>query len=343
MAVLETGVSYYGLSYVEHARRDFQEMLDHNCTAVLLALSEFDLDFWRPNIREVALAAREMGLTVYLDTWGIGKWFGGEPPSLFLTNNPGNRQVSAFSNEALPAACFNTAAFREYFFEQCDWLAREVEADGFFWDEPHYALPKGYASITGGAGDDWTCRCATCRRMFEARYGYEMPRQLTMEVKRFRQERALDILETASSRIKAARPNAKIICCVHATLGTYYVTENRGYDNWDKVAASKACDVLSTTILSYQLPRGFFRSITERTVEVAQRHGVGNQRWIMGYYQQPENLEEITDIARLYADLGVESLFAWTYRGGHGTVLAAPKALELWDAVGRAYGAVLQR
>ena len=53
---------------VEHARRDFQDMLDHNCTAVLLALSEFDLDFRKPAIRETAQAAREMGLTVYLDT-----------------------------------------------------------------------------------------------------------------------------------------------------------------------------------------------------------------------------------------------------------------------------------
>ncbi|MBN2291241.1 MAG: hypothetical protein JXM70_02385 [Pirellulales bacterium] len=343
MAVTETGVSYYGISYVEHARRDFQEMIDHNCTAVLLALSEFDLDFRKPAIKEIAQAGREMGLTVYLDTWGIGKWFGGEPPSLFLTNNVGNRQVSAFSDEPLPAACFNTTAFREYFFEQCDWLAKEVDADGFFWDEPHFALPKGYASITGGAGDDWACRCPFCRKQFEAQYGYDMPRQLTMEVKRFRHDRALDILETVSRRIKAIRENSKIICCVHATLGTYYVTENRGYDNWDKVARSDACDVFSSTILSYQLPRDFFRSITKRTIEVAKRNGVGNQRWIMGYYQQPENLDEIVDLAKLYADLGTESLFAWTYRGGHGTVLAAPRALELWDAVGRAYGEVLKR
>ena len=137
-------------------------------------------------------------------------------------------------------------------------LAREVNADGFFWDEPHYALPKGYASITGGAGDDWSCRCAFCQRMFEEQYGYAMPRQLTPEVKRFRHDRALDILETASQRIRQIRPTSKIICCVHATLGTYYVTENRGYDNWDRVAGSTACDVFSTTILSYQLPRSFF-------------------------------------------------------------------------------------
>lgn len=39
--------------------------------------------------------------------------------------------------------------------------------------------------------------------------------------------------------------------------------------------------------------------------------------------------------------MGVESLFAWTYRGGHGTVLAAPDALQMWDALGEAYGEVL--
>lgn len=343
MAVQETGVSYYCPTYVEHARRDFQEMLDHNCTAVLLALSEFDLDFWFPNIKAIAEAGKEMGLKVYLDTWGIGKWFGGEPPSLFLTNNPGNRQVSAFTGEPLPACCFNTKAFRDYFFDLCEKLAREVEADGFFWDEPHYALPKGYASITGGAGDDWSCRCPVCQRMFEELYGYEMPRQLTAEVKRFRHDRALDILETASRRIRQIRPASKIICCVHATLGTYYVTENRGYDNWDRVAASEACDVFSTTILSYQLPRTFFRSITERTLAIARKHGKGCQRWLMGYYQEPEDLDEINKIIHLYAELGVESLFAWTYRGGHGTVLAAPRALEVWDTIGRAYGEVLGR
>lgn len=341
MAVKETGVSYYGISYVEHAEQDFKEMIAHHCNAVVLALTEFDIDFWFPNIKEIAKRAKDRGLKVYLDTWGIGKWFGGEPTSLFLTQNPGNRQVSALTGEPLPAVCFNTPAFRNYYFEICEKLA-EVEADGFFWDEPHYALPKAYASITGGAGDDWTCRCPFCQKLFEAQYGYPMPKQLTMEVKRFRQDQALDILETATRKIKAIRPTSKMTCCVHATLGTYYVTENRGYDNWDKVGRSIACDVFSTTILSYSLPRSFFRSITQRTIDTAKKYGKGNQRWMMGYYQEPENLDEIGEIARLYAEMGVESLFAWTYRGGQGTVLAAPHALELWDALGRAYGEVLE-
>ncbi len=341
MSVKETGVSYYGISYPEHAERDFKEMIDHNCNAVILALSEFDIDFWFPNIIEIAKVAKNLGLKVYLDTWGIGKWFGGEPPSLFLNNNPGNRQVSAFTDELLPAACFHTSSFREYFYRICEKLAEEVPADGFFWDEPHYALPKSYASITGSAGDDWACRCPICKRDFNERFGYEMPRQMTPEVIAFRQDNALSILVEASKRIKRIKPQSTIVCCVHATINNYYVQEKRGYDDWNKVCRVDEFDVFSTTILNYSLPRTYFRDITQKTLDVANKYGKGSQRWLMNYHNQPEQLEEIKEIVHLYANMGVESLFAWTYRGGHGTVLAAPNALKMWDMLGEGYGEVL--
>lgn len=341
MSVKETGVSYYGLNYPEHAKKDFLEMIQNNCNAVILALSEFDIDFWFPNIVEIGKVAKDLGLKVYLDTWGIGKWFGGEPPSLFLTNNHRNRQVSAFTGESLPAACFNTKAFRDYFYGICVKLATEVDADGFFWDEPHYALPKSYASITGGAGDDWSCRCSVCQEKFRETYGYEMPQLLTKEVIAFRENEALEILKYASELIKEIRPESRIVCCVHATINTYYVKEFRGYDDWDKVGKIESFDVFSTTILNYNLPRSYFKSITQRTVDIAKKYGKGSQRWIMGYFNEPENLQEIKDIVRLYNEMGVESLFAWTYRGGHGTVLAAPHALELWNILGEAFGEVL--
>lgn len=343
MSVKETGVSYYGLSYPEHAEKDFKEMIDHNCNAVLLALSEFDIDFWFPNIIKVAKTAKDLGLKVYLNTWGIGKWFGGEPPSNFLTNNTGNRQVSAFTGETLPAACFNTEAFRDYFYSIVEKLAAEVDADGFFWDEPHYALPKSYASITGGVGDDWACRCRVCKQKFKNRFGYKMPKVMTKEVINFREDQALEILEQAALRIKKIKPASKIICCVHATINTYYVKENRGYDDWNKVSSVDSFDVFSTTILNYKLPRDYFKSITQRTVDAAKKNGKESQRWLMNYYQQPEDLNDIKEVAHLYADMGVDSLFAWTYRGGHGTVLAAPDALKMWKILGEAYGEVLDK
>ena len=50
MAIKHTAVSYYGLNYEEHAERDFREMKEHGCDRVILAITEFDMDFWLPNL-----------------------------------------------------------------------------------------------------------------------------------------------------------------------------------------------------------------------------------------------------------------------------------------------------
>ena len=343
MAIKQTAISYYGMNYVEHAECDFKEMIEHGCTTVILAVTEFDFNFWRPNIPKIVDTAHKLGLRVLLDPWGIGKYFGGEQGSLFLQNNTENRQVSAMTGEKLLGACFNTPAFRDYFENFCLTLARETDADGFFWDEPHYALPKSYASITGGAGEDWACRCPICMRRFQDYYGYEMPRLMTDDVKQFRWREAMVILEETSRKIKEIKPKMEITCCVHATLNTYYVCEHRGYDNWDMVAACPYFDVFSTTIISWELPQAFFENITRRTVEVAKKHGKLSERWLMGYYKQPTDFAMIDRVVDLYDAAGVDRLGTWTYRGGYGTVLAAPDALKLWDRIGENYKRVLKK
>ena len=61
----------------------------------------------------------------------------------------------------------------------------------------------------------------------------------------------------------------------------------------------------------------------------------------MGYYRQPEDFAEIDRTVELYESLGVDRLGTWTYRGGYGTVLAAPDALKLWDRIGENYKRVI--
>ena len=283
MSIKHTAVSYYGLNYEEHARADFKEMLAHGCDTVILAITEFDLDFWFPNLNNIIKVAHEVGLRAIADLWGIGKYFGGEQVSLFLQNNIHNRQVSAITGEPLNAACFNTASFRDYFLRMAVKIAENTEIDGFFWDEPHYALPKSYASITGGAGEDWACRCPVCMKKFADYYGYEMPKLMNDDVKQFRWREALKILADTSHALKQINPKLEITCCVHATLNTYYVTELRGYDNWDMVASCPDFDVFSTTIINWELPESFFRDITERCVNMAKKYGKESERWLMGY------------------------------------------------------------
>ena len=76
--IKETSISYYGLNYVEHAEADFKEMKAHGVTQVILAVTEFDFDFWRPNIPAIVAKAHELVLRVLIDPWGNGKYFGGK-------------------------------------------------------------------------------------------------------------------------------------------------------------------------------------------------------------------------------------------------------------------------
>ena len=337
MAIKHTAVSYYGLNYEEHAERDFREMKEHGCDTVILAITEFDMDFWMPNLNNIVKKAHEVGLRVIADPWGIGKYFGGEQVSLFLQNNTHNRQVSAFTDEVLNFACFNTQSFRDYFRNCCMKIAQNTEVDGFFWDEPHYAYPKSYASITGGAGDDWSCRCPVCKKKFEEYYGYEMPRIMNDDVKQFRWREAMVILRETSKALKEYNPALEITCCVHATLNTYYVTELRGYDNWDLVASCPYFDVFSTTIISWDLPEKFFADVTERTVRMAKKYNKQSERWIMGYNKSPKDLAQVDKAVDLYESMGVDRLATWTYRGGYGTVVQAENPLALWDRIGENY------
>ena len=87
MAIKHTAVSYYGLNYVEHAEKDFQEMIEHGCDTVILAITEFDMDFWFPNINNIVKLAHDMGLRVIADTWGIPRKKPWKKPKKFPRKN----------------------------------------------------------------------------------------------------------------------------------------------------------------------------------------------------------------------------------------------------------------
>lgn len=342
MSVKETGVSYYGFSYPDHARKDFQEMKAHNCTAVLLALTEFDLFFWKPQIPKIVDAAKKEGLTVYLNTWGIGKFFGGEAPSIFLQEcDIADRQYTALAGEPLPAASPHAPAFREYFFSLIDELAKTCDADGFFWDEPHYAMPVYPVSYQSTA--DWSCRGPHAQRRFKETYGYELPQSLTYQVKKWRHDEANNLLGECSRIAKARNKNLTITQCSLPADNNYYLGMQRGFDDWRAIAERDDIDIFSTSIITdYGLPLSVHKKIADETVSLARKNKKKSQRWVMSYFQSPENLKMIEDVVFCYRDAGIESIFSWTYRAGAGTFLQAPEPLKVWDILGKAYGKVLE-
>lgn len=341
MAVTEVGVSYYGINRVEHARTDFADIRAHNCNAIVLALTEFDMFFWRPQIPRIVDEAKRQGLRVYLNTWGIGKFFGGEAPSLFLQEcDIEDRQFSALTDQPLAAASPSSRAFREYVWGIVDYLAASCDADGFFWDEPHYAMPidpVGYQSTA-----DFTCRSRITRAKFLARYGYEMPRTLTAQVRSFRHDEANDLLAECSRIAKSRNPNLTVTQCSLPANNNYYLSHQRGFDNWESIAARPDIDTFATSIfVDPETSLDAHRQIARKTVRLAKANGKRSQRWIMSYFDSPADLSQLTRIAQTYAEEGVESIFSWTYRAGAGTALSAPDPDAAWDALGEAFGSVI--
>jgi hypothetical protein len=343
MAVKETGVSYYGISYPEHARKDFAEMKAHHCTAVLLALSEFDLFFWKPTIPKIVDEAKKLGLKVYLNTWGIGKFFGGEPPSVFLQEcSIYDKQWTAITEEPIAAASPSSTAFREYFWGILENLARTCDADGFFWDEPHFAMPVypiSYQSTT-----DFTCRNPISQRLFKDKYGYEMPKTLTQTVLKFRFDQANEILTEGSKVVKSINPALKVIQCSLPADNHFYSSYARGFDDWEKIAFNPHYDVFSTSILVEGNEALIaHRNLARKTVELARQNNKPSQRWIQSFFRSPEDLQTIKKVVEIYAEEGVDSIFSWTYRAGMGTFLSAPEPEKVWKILGEAYGEALSR
>lgn len=343
MAVTETGVSYYGISRIEHARHDFEDIKAHNCNAILLALTEFDCFFWKPQIPKIIDEAKRLGLKIYLNTWGVGKFFGGEAPSLFLQEcNINDRQYSAQTGEPMAAASPSSPAFRQYLWGLVDELARTCDADGFFWDEPHYAMPiypVGYQSTT-----DFTCRSSITQKIFYDKYGYEMPKTLTHQVRQFRHDQANEIFTECSRIAKSRNQRITVTQCSLPADNNYFLSHQCGFDDWETIAARDDIDTFSTSIfVDVNAPLTAHRKIARQTVALAQKYAKRSQRWVMSYFDSPSDLNMIKDIVNVYGDEGVESIFSWTYRAGEGTFLSASEPEKVWDVLGDAFGSVIEK
>jgi hypothetical protein len=336
--VFETGVSYYGCTQPDHAREDFKEIIDHNCNAVLLSISEFECEHWWPAIKEISrMAKREFGLHVHVNTWGFGRVFGGEPISAFLQDHEDCRQIMAESGRACAAACINTD-FRRYYLSWVKEFVRDLTWDYFFQDEPHYVA---------SAPNEWTCRCPECQGLFKEKFGYDMPRELTDDVRKFREDALVDLLLKAARVVKSMDPRRKVITCLLPGGG-----EQSGIGDWSKIASAKDVDVLSSDPYPYSLGkppmRRYVTEVTTKVLRLSRDYGKQSQIWVQLFGVPAVKTGEVKKTIKLIDELEVDgkkvdSIFCWSYRGTKGTTISCAKSDLAWKLVGEAFGDVIER
>lgn len=325
--VKELGVAYYGFHFPDRAEEDLLEIMEHNCNAVLLAVSEYDYQVWYSNVISIAQKAKELGLRVYVNLWAFGKVFGGEAPSVFLQDNVNYRQV--LSKEVpfpLVGACFNTEGFRKYFFDAVSKLAGEKVFDGFFWDEPHY--------IITGSKEIYSCVCPKCRELFREKYGYNMPPKANEDVFKFKEQSILDFLGQASKLVKKVDPQKSVTVC----LMPFYTAEEQGV-SWEKVCSIKEIDVFGTdpywSIARKDLD--FVSQASQETVKIARKYGKKSQLWIQGFLIPAGKEEEVRQAGRIIGNTDVDSVFTWAYRACEGSMVQSENPKKVWSIIKEIY------
>src|SRR5581483_2182490 len=315
------GCSYFGVRILRHVRRDMADLVARGYTGVLHTFSENDLAYYRGTMREIVEASQALGLTVQASPWGLGRTFGGEAESRFVTFHPDECQVLD-DGRRVAGACLNSPAYRAFVRDWADW-AIECGVDAVFWDEPALLVPV-HVGIDDPAR--WTCRCGHCAE----RFGREIPAELTDEVRAFREASVVDFLREVVAHV-ADRGGRNTICLLPATEGA------QGISDWNAVASLPGLTTFATDPYwkHWNEPAGpFVRRFARLLRETCDRHGVGAQLWLPSFGLTREEIPELEAAIAAAREEGVDDLWTWGYEAcGHMTSLATPDAAEVWEAV----------
>ncbi len=314
------GCSYFGVRIVRHVRRDMADLAARGYTGVLHTFSENDLAYYRGTFAEMVAASHDVGLSVQVSPWGLGRTFGGEAESRWVAFHPEECQVMD-DGRRVAAACLNSPAYRAFCAEWAE-AALDAGVDDVFWDEPAWVVP-----IHVGVDDAkrWTCRCDHCVE----RFGGPLPDDLS-EARAFREASVVDFLRELVAHV-AARGGANTICLLPATQGT------QGISDWDSVASLPGLTTFATDPYwkHWNEPAGpFVQRFARLLRETCDRHGVGAQLWVPSFGLTREEIPELEAAIAAARTEGIGDLWTWGYEAcGYMTHLATPDSPLVWEAV----------
>jgi N-acetylmuramic acid 6-phosphate etherase len=315
------GVSYFGVRIPRHARRDLEDIASRGYTAVLHTFSENDLAYYRGTMAEIVAASHKLGLEVQMCPWGVGRTFGGEAESRWVTFHPEACQVLD-DGRRVATGCLNNPVYRAFCKEWAD-AAIEAGTDYVFWDEPHWTVPE---HVGVDDPERWACVCQVCADLS----GLDLSKGLTPEVQQFRERSVVDFLGEVTAHV-AARGGKNTICLLPLTEGPH------GVSDWDSVAALPHLSVLATDPYwkNFAESAGSFVGRFARLLaETAGRHDVEPQMWLPSFGLTRDDIPDLEAAVQATHAAGVDDVWTWGYEAcGHMTHLATPDSPLVWEAV----------
>lgn len=315
------GVSYFGVRIPRHARRDLEDVAARGYTAVLHTFSENDLAYYRGTMAEIVAASHELGLEVQMCPWGVGRTFGGEAESRWVTFNPEACQVLD-DGRRVATGCLNNPVYRAFCKEWAD-AALEAGTDYVFWDEPHWTVPE---HVGVDDPERWACACQVCVELSSL----DLSQGLTPEVQQFRERSVVDFLGEVTAHV-ASRGGRNTICLLPLTEGPH------GVSDWDSVAALPHLSVLATDPYWKNFDESaesFVGRFARLLAETAARHDVEAQMWLPSFGLTRADIPDLERAVRATRAAGIDDVWTWGYEAcGHMTHLATPDSPLVWEAV----------
>lgn len=357
---MQTGVSYFSSRDLKHVRADLREMVEAGCTYVVHCYTETDLAHYRETVGQVAKATRETGLDVWWDPWGLAGIFSGETFTRFPLEHPETWQVLS-DGRTVGAACPNHPATREFL---RGWIEACAAAGGgvVMWDEPHFFTPVWRRDFRPA----WACYCENCSLLFRERFGGEMPREFTPEVKAFREATLLDLLSelcrvahekelrnalclfpTDLAEHGFARPGERLRSLVESQVGSGVAASaiegmmHIGVGDFDSAASIPDLDIFSTDPYWYALgvePERFMRTYSEEAAAAANKHGRELQLWLQAFRVPAGRAEELRMGVQVAEDAGATHLAAWSYKATASmSEIACAEPEVVWRVLGEEF------
>jgi N-acetylmuramic acid 6-phosphate etherase len=311
------GVSYFGVRILRHVRRDLEDIAARGYTSVLHTFSENDLAYYRGTMADIVAASHEVGLEVQMCPWGVGRTFGGEAESRWVTSHPDACQVLD-DGRRVATGCLNQPAYRAFCKEWAD-AALECGTDYVFWDEPHWTVPE-HVGIDDK--ERWACCCDRCRELA----GGEVRQE-------FREASLVDFLREVTAHV-AARGGKNTICLLPLTEGSH------GIKDWDAVASLPGLNVFATDPYWKNFdeePGAFVGRFARLLADTAARHDVRAQLWVPSFGLTRDDIPDLEAAIESTRAAGITDIWTWGYEAcGHMTHLATSDAAVVWEAVTRA-------
>jgi N-acetylmuramic acid 6-phosphate etherase len=318
------GVSYFGVRIPRHVRRDLADIAARGYTAVLHTFSENDLAYYRGTMAQIVAASHDAGLEVQMCPWGLGRTFGGEAESRWVTFHPEACQVLD-DGTRVATGCLNHPDYRAFCREWAD-AALEAGTDYVFWDEPHWTVP----AHVGQPAERWACCCDVCRDLSGLDLGGEGLTLDVPEVRAFRERSVTDFLREMVGHV-AGRGGENTICLLPLTEGPH------GIGDWDAVASLPGLTVLATDPYwkNFDESAGSFVGRFARLLgDTAVRNGVEAQMWLPSFGLTRDDIPDLEAAVDATHAAGIDDIWTWAYEAcGHMTALATPDAPLVWEAV----------